>query len=129
MQIKIGNYLIFIIFAATAIGLFVIKNKVEALSYSLAQISKQIADERSKIHLLKAEISYLTSPAMLKQFVNNNLNMQIVSLDQVIPDPLTQKAEGAGRVVAVARIGGNTQVKWRFKKSPNRYLQQTAMQK
>ena len=120
--------MIFGIFVTTAFGLFVIKYRAENINYQLTEIKKQIDDEKHKIHLLKAEIAYLTSPDMLRQFANNNSKMQVIALTQIIPDPLI-----AGEINNEDRVAAKTSsassVKWRFKKAPNKYLQQAAMKK
>jgi cell division protein FtsL len=120
-----GYFLLFIIIAVAIYSLFSIKAKVNSLSYQVSEVNRQINAERDAIHILKAEFAYLSSPSRLRKLAAAYLNLETIKPSQMIKDPLTydeDKAKLAEENTGAATVKHNN-VKWRYKKAPNKYLQ------
>ncbi len=125
MQARIYGLLSLIAIALTVYLLFSIKERVSALNYQLNEIVKQINAERDTIHTLKAERAYLTSPERLRKLASNYLGLESIKINQMVKDPLIEEPKQD-----IFEIGINTAsiikpsaVKWRYKRSVNKYLQ------
>lgn len=119
MIIKIPNLLVLSMLIATIWGLFTIKNKVIALNYQLSAVNKQVNVENDHIHLLKAEFTYLNSPARLRELANKYLNLENIKLSQMIKDPLIDEPVS---IETIAKIPLKQNIKWRYKRNNNRYV-------
>ncbi len=96
---------IFIIFIA-GYFLFAMKREVENLNFELSAVKKQINYEKDTINLLKAEFSYLSSPARLKKLVTSHLKLASVSPDRMVKDPLKAEVQLALQEKIPAVEGG-----------------------
>ena len=122
MLAKLPSYFIVVVFVITAIGLFLIKDSVGNLSYQLSEANRQISQEKNNIHMLKAETAYLTSPERLRKLTNAYLTLSNIKPNQMIRNPLTI-LENQGFVEASTNeVTLKNHVKWRYKRSPNKYL-------
>lgn len=122
MLARLPSYFIIITFVVTAIGLFLIKDSVGNLSYQLSEINRQILIERNNIHMLKAEAAYLTSPERLRKLTNAYLPLSNIKPNQMIRNPLTTSENQDFTDVNVSEVTLKSHVKWRYKRSPNKYL-------
>ena len=73
-----------IVLTIAASFLFVIKHKVQNLTRDLKQINSQILLEKENIHVLNAELAYLTNPKRIKKLAGEKLNLQIPKPDQIV---------------------------------------------
>ncbi len=124
---EFSNYLLAFVMMIIAIcSLFAIKDKVNTLNYQLSEVGRQINYERNAIHVLKAEFSYLSSPQRLKQLYPQYLELEPVSIAQMIKDPLIyQYDEHQLTLKQLSIMEANLikpKVKWRYKKSAVKYL-------
>lgn len=123
MFIRISKLSIAVLFVATAVGLFVIKDKVGNLQYQLNEINKQVTQETNNIHMLKAEIAYLISPNRLRKLVEAHLNLDNIKSHQLTNDPLVNNVAITNKVSRVNIAAYSKQnIKWRYKKAPTKYL-------
>ena len=101
--------------------LFNIKNNVMTIRAELAEVQKQMRYEIDTIHVLKAELSYLASPARLRKLNSEYLKLKDTKVAQMIGDPRKEEVAFEASSFASAKIAnGNT--KWRYKKGPSKYL-------
>lgn len=114
-------FIVIIMCLGTVYMLFNIKNNVMAIRAELAEVSKQINYEADTIRVLKAELSYLTSPSRLKRLNAEYLKLEDTKVAQMISDPRSKKM-----ILKPHRLASNTSsranTKWRFKKGPSKYL-------
>jgi hypothetical protein len=122
MLARLSSYFIIIIFIVIAIGLFLIKDSVSNLSYQLSEVNRQILQEKNNIHMLKAETAYLTSPGKLRNLTNTYLTLSNIKPDQMIKNPLTTIENQDFADIDASAITLKSHVKWRYKRSPNKYL-------
>lgn len=114
-------FIVVIMCLGTVYMLFNIKNNVMAIRAELAEVKKQIRYEADTIHVLKAELSYLTSPSRLKRLNNQYLKLEDTKVAQMISDPRKEKVVfKSHRFVSAKTSRSNT--KWRYKKGPSKYL-------
>jgi cell division protein FtsL len=73
-----------IVLAISASFLFIIKHKVQNLDRNLKQINAQILMEKENIHVLNAELAYLTNPKRIKKLANEKLHLQIPKAEQIV---------------------------------------------
>ena len=120
------NFLIIIIVVMAIYGLFAIKEMASIVGYQLAEVTKQLEEERNKIHLLKAEFAYLTSPARLRKIANTYLKLESIKPQQLIRDPINSENTVEKVVAEIDRlpfsINEKRSVKWRYKKAPAKYV-------
>ncbi len=88
MIVRIFSYLVVATIAFSIYGLFTIKDKVSSLHYQINTVSKQLAEENSKLHILKAEQAYLASPTRLRTLSSKHLQLATVKITQMTRDPL-----------------------------------------
>jgi hypothetical protein len=76
--------LILMVLAAAAGGaLFPVSFEVGALDDRLAQLNRQIRDDREAIHVLRAEWSFLNQPARLEELARRHLDLKPVAGAQI----------------------------------------------
>lgn len=124
MLVRAFTYLVLLVFSITAYGLFSIKDRVSALNSDLQEVNRQLIDEKNRIHMLKAEISYLSSPDRLRKLVNDYFELEPVKTTQMIKDPLhsrvvTENASIRNITPSLAKRN----VQWRYKRVMTKYLQ------
>lgn len=124
MLFKLSNRLMISgAFLVTVYILFVIKDIVTIMDYRVIQTQKQIVKELNKIHVLKTEFSLLTSPERLKQLSSKYLNLELVKIDQMIKDPITQEdIKQSVEVLLSNEVMKKNNRKCRYKKVSNKYL-------
>ena len=105
----------------TVYMLFSIKNNVMAIRAELSEVRKQISYEADTIRVLKAELSYLTSPSRLKRLNAEFLKLEDTKVAQMISDPRNEKLALKSNRLASATVS-RVKTKWRFKKGPYKYL-------
>jgi cell division protein FtsL len=64
--------------------LFFVKNRVQDLSRNIKTVNTKILSEREKMHVLRAEYSYLTNPKRLKKLADKSLALRAPSNDQIL---------------------------------------------
>jgi hypothetical protein len=114
--------LVFGICCITVYSLFIIKDKVRVVNYQIDEIGQHITVEKEKIHTLKAELAYLTSPERLRLLSAKYLELVDVQSDQMIKDPLMCDTALNHRA-SLQIVHNNRPVKWHYKKSSSRYIQ------
>lgn len=105
----------------TVYTLFNIKDNVMSIRAELREVSKQVQYESDTIHILKAELAYLSSPERLKRLSSDYLGLKDTKVSQMIRDPLNVKEEKYVKQLASSQLKGRN-IKWRYKKGPNKYL-------
>lgn len=88
---RMFSYLVVGTVALSIYGLFTIKDKVSSLHYQIQTVSKQLTEEKNKLHILKAEQAYLTAPARLKALSSLYLQLDTVKIAQMTRDPLAHE--------------------------------------
>lgn len=124
------SLLIISVIIITVCCLFRIKEQVSALNYQFIEINKQLTQEQDGIDVLKAELSYLSSPSRLSKLLSHCPELETVKITQLIKDPLSSDIEASKtNVQNNAKLLSKAHVKWRYKKSHARYLQTVSNQK
>lgn len=114
-------FVVIIVCLGTIYTLFNIKNNVMAIRAELGEVKKQMRYEADTIHVLKAELAYLTSPSRLKRLNNEYLKLEDTKVAQMISDPRKEKVIFKSHRFASSKSSkGNTN--WRYKKGPTKYL-------
>ncbi|MBN8511886.1 MAG: hypothetical protein J0L79_02480 [Rickettsiales bacterium] len=115
-------YVILFIFVGAIYSLFTIKESVMNIRSELGEVTKQIQDESDKIHLLKAELAYLTSPSRLKALNDQYIKLTDTMLAQMEgEDKKVDGVDDSTKLLASNKIR-NEDIKWRFKKGPSKYV-------
>jgi len=70
--------------AFVGVGMFVLKNQVQALEGELNRINASIQDDVKSIHVLKAEWSHLNSPQRLRSLASKHISLNPVRAEQII---------------------------------------------
>ena len=70
--------------AFMGIGMFVLKNQVQALEGELNRINASIQDDVKSIHVLKAEWSHLNSPQRLRNLASKLIYLNPARAEQII---------------------------------------------
>jgi len=114
-------FMVIIMCLGTVYMLFNIKNNVTAIRAELVEVNKQMRYEIDTIHVLKAELSYLASPTRLRKLNSEYLKLKDTKVAQMITDP--RKEEVAFKSVRFASVkASSSNVKWRYKKGPSKYM-------
>jgi len=119
MLLRMPLYLVLTLCLVTVYTLFNIKDRVMSIRSELIEVKKQVQNESDTIHLLKAELAYLTSPERLKRLNDGYLNLKDTQVSQMVVDPLKKRE---AKQIASAKILRKNGVKWRYKKGPSKYL-------
>jgi hypothetical protein len=71
----------------SVITLFFIKDKVQGLRHSISSMQDSILSEKENIHVLKAELAYLTKPQGIQklndQYLKLQASKQVVTMELV----------------------------------------------
>lgn len=119
---KSPMYVILFIFIGAIYSLFTIKENVMNIRSELGEVTKQIQDESDKIHLLKAELAYLTSPSRLKALNDQYIKLTDTMLAQMeTDDNKGSSVDDSTKLLASSKIRSED-IKWRFKKGPSKYV-------
>ena len=114
-------YRVLLLCLITVYMLFYIKDSVMSIRAELREVSKQVQYESDTIHILKAELAYLTSPERLKRLSSDYLGLKDTKISQMISDPLNTKKEKYVKQLASSQLK-TSNIKWRYKKGSNKYL-------
>ena len=69
---------------AVGVGLFLVKYRVQSLEAQLQTLDRNIAQDRERIHVLRAEWSHFNEPDRLRALAGRHLDMMPVQSEQVI---------------------------------------------
>ena len=69
---------------AVGVGLFLVKYRVQSLEAQLQSLNRDIAQDRKRIHVLRAEWSHFNEPDRLRVLAGRHLDMMPVQLEQVV---------------------------------------------
>ena len=115
-----SSFLGILILSVSIYSLFIIKNRVSNLREQIAEINRQLEEEKNNIYTLRAELAYLQSPERIKRLAYKYLNLKEISLAQIIDNPIYEENSQA---IAAAASSQPKAVKWRYKKLPSKYFQ------
>ena len=81
----IKRFLVIWLFVITVsiFALFFIKHRVQILNTKLNTISNNIKQEKETIHILKAELAYLSNPLVIQEIANTKLNLLPIKREQI----------------------------------------------
>ncbi|PCJ26289.1 MAG: hypothetical protein COA94_05380 [Rickettsiales bacterium] len=114
---RVPVYIILILCLITVCTLFSIKSNVIIIRAELSEVNKQLQSERDTIHVLKAELAYLSSPERLQKLNNVYLKLKDTKVSQMISDPLKQ-----AEPVYIASNAPKARVRWNYKRGASKYL-------
>lgn len=114
-------FVVVVLCLGTVYTLFNIKNNVMTIRSELVEVKKQIRYEADTIHVLKAELAYLTSPVRLKKLNKQYLKLEDTKVAQMISDPRKEKVIFKSHSFASKKTS-RSNTKWRYKKGPSKYL-------
>ena len=69
---------------AVGVGLFLVKYRVQSLEAQLQTLNRDIAQDRERIHVLRAEWSHFNEPDRLRALAGRHLDMIPVQSKQVV---------------------------------------------
>jgi len=84
-MIRTSTIIWLLILFISAFCLFQVKYKVQDLRKDLAEINRQLEQERDAIHVLKAEWAYLNQPDRLRSIAERHLELVPVKVGQIAP--------------------------------------------
>jgi hypothetical protein len=84
-MIRASTLIWLLILSFSAFSLFQVKYRVQDLRKDLAEINRQLEEERDAIHVLKAEWSYLNQPDRLRTIVDRHLQLTPMMVTQITP--------------------------------------------
>lgn len=123
---RIPLLVIFILFITTVYGLFYVKEKVVNMRSELHEIKRQINNENNSIRILRAEFAYLSSPKRLARLNENYLHLSVTDTKQIVSAlgddaiDVNSNKNTKSKILASSSIDNN--VKWRYKKGPEKYI-------
>ena len=131
MLVRLLSYLFVVIISISIYGLFTIKDSVANLDYQLNVVLKQLDKEHNKIHVLKAEQSYLTSPARLRRLASSYLKLDTIKISQMVKSPLLSDQGNATKPNNTSRsFVAASNNKWRYKTIANtKYIKTVSSRK
>jgi cell division protein FtsL len=131
MLVRLLSYLFVVIISISIYGLFTIKDSVANLDYQLNVVLKQLDKEHNKIHVLKAEQSYLTSPARLRRLASSYLKLDTIKISQMVKSPLISDQGNATKPNNTSRsFVAASNNKWRYKTIANtKYIKTVSSRK
>lgn len=121
-------HIVFSLCLITIYILFNIKDSVMTIRAELREVSKQIQYEFDSIHLLKAELAYLTAPDRLKDLNDEYLKLKDTKVSQMVADPLKDNRETYNQKIASSKLR-KVNTGWRYKKGPSKYLTMASRKK
>ncbi len=116
-------------------ALFFIKNNVQIINYQLSSVTKELVHEQDRIHILKAELAYLSSPSRLRKLSSEYLNLDNIKTTQMIKDPISGDSIQVAKNIQNYKLSDESlrtkecnmhavksTVKWRYKHLPHKYI-------
>ncbi|HJK86281.1 MAG TPA: hypothetical protein QKA08_00735 [Candidatus Megaira endosymbiont of Nemacystus decipiens] len=116
---KYPLYMVTFLCLLTIYSLFYIKEEVLNSKIELQKINTELQREEDKIHILKAELAYLTSPERLKKLNNDYVKLKETKLSQISDDLLYEKKHYNTKQIAQNKP---KKLQWRYKKGPTKYV-------
>ena len=101
------------------------------LDYQLSVVLKQLDKEHNRIHVLKAEQSYLTSPARLRKLAALYLQLDTIKIGQMVKNPVISEQIYATKSRDISRpyLTKSTN-RWRYKTIANsKYIKTVSTRK
>lgn len=95
-----------------AVGLYFVKYRVQALKEEVASVAAEVAREQDALHVLKAELAYLSRPERLSRLADRHLELapslsrQMVTLT-VLPDKASLLAQDTPGLLATPAAAGS----------------------
>lgn len=80
---KYSNLVLLLVLVGCISGLFQVKYSVQYLYKDVEELRRQLQEEKSSIHTLKAEWAFLNNPRRLKILAKRYLNLQEIQLSQI----------------------------------------------
>lgn len=77
------RFVLIVMFAAMATGMFVIKNRVAGLERELDSINAQIEADQGVLQVLKAEWSFLNTPDRIRKLSERHARMKPIAAGQI----------------------------------------------
>jgi len=74
----------FAVIAGVVTGLYLVKNRVHALEGALGEVTREIAENRAAIHVLRGEWSHLNRPSRLEDLGRRLLDLAPIEPAQVV---------------------------------------------
>jgi cell division protein FtsL len=99
-MLRFFNIILVLVSLGAAFVLYSLEHATRGVEREIAQINRQIADERETMKLLAAEWSNLTQPARLQQLAEKHLELKPMSLLQ-LAEPQELAARLPERPVAI----------------------------
>lgn len=101
----------------------------------LHEVKRQIKHERDSIHILSAEYAYLSAPKRLAKLNDNYLKLRSTDTSQIVAEiggdeivDVVGGGKGSKNKILMAS-GSYSNVHWRYKKGPEKYLTRVASKK
>ncbi|MDF2965917.1 MAG: ftsL [Rickettsiaceae bacterium] len=101
-------------------GVLAIKQIVLDLRIHYAELERQLEQEKDTIYILKAELAYLQSPERIKKLADKYLKLESINSAQMVNNPLAEEDDTNDKKMQLAE--NRARVKWRYKKSPSKYI-------
>lgn len=129
-----------LIYVLVLYALFLIKEQSIIANNQLVNLKREIKFQQDTINLLKAEFSYLSSPQELRKIIKeNNINLANITIAQIIKNPILDiesdeiSDNKAKNILANNQVNLQKkhikQIKWRYKKMPQKFLHTISMKK
>lgn len=84
MTIRLSSILWIVLLVAGAVGLYMVKYKVQSVKAEVALAEKQLSEEKRNIHVLNAEWTYLTRPERIKVLSAKYLDIKPMQGQQIV---------------------------------------------
>lgn len=79
-----GTVLWIVLAIVAGMGLFHVSYRVQSLEEELTQVNRQILREQEKLHVLRAEWSYVNEPTHLAELTRNHLQLAPLQATQMV---------------------------------------------
>lgn len=115
MNSRVSTLLWMLAVAVAAFGLYMVKYRVQAVQAEIAQVTRQLEEEREGLNVSAAEWAYLTQPGRIQRLSEKYLRMQPAKTGQMAGmealDSLNPGAAGGDEMIVPASarstIAGN----------------------
>jgi cell division protein FtsL len=112
-----GVLLVCVILFASVFGLFRVKYSVQYLHKDVQEMKRQIDQEKSTIHILNAEWTFLNQPKRLKELASRYLELKEVRAVQVksVESFIVKLEKHKKANYNVVRVINKPKTKWKYK--------------